>query len=109
VLVVDEIGYLPISRTGAMLFFQLMTRRYERASTVLTSNKGFEDWGEIFGDEVMAAALIDRLVHHCHLVTIRGNSYRIRQHAEVWLVLQAPQDPAPPARRQRARQEAATT
>ncbi len=109
VLVVDEIGYLPISRTGAMLFFQLMTRRYERASTVLTSNKGFEDWGEVFGDEVMAAALIDRLVHYCHLVTIRGNSYRIRQHAEVWQVLQAPQEPAPPARRQRTRQEAATT
>jgi len=65
-LVVDEIGYLPISRTGAMLFFQLMTRRYEHAATVLTSNKGFEEWGEIFGDEVMAAALIDRLVHHCH-------------------------------------------
>jgi hypothetical protein len=54
-LVVDEIGYLPISRTGAMLFFQLMTRRYEHASTVLTSNKGFEDWGDIFGDDVMAA------------------------------------------------------
>ena len=53
-----------------------MTRRYERASTVLTSNKGFEEWGEVFGDEVMAAALIDRLVHHCHLVTVRGNSYR---------------------------------
>ena len=51
-----------------------MTRRYEHASTVLTSNKGFEEWGEIFGDDVMAAALIDRLVHHCHLVTIRGNS-----------------------------------
>ena len=63
-LVVDEIGYLPITRTGAMLFFQLMTRRYEHASTVLTSNKGFEQWGEVFGDDVMAAALIDRLVHH---------------------------------------------
>ena len=73
-LVVDEIGYLPISRTGAMLFFQLMSRRYERASTVLTSNKSFEEWGEIFGDEVMASALIDRLVHHCHIVNIRGNS-----------------------------------
>ena len=83
-LVVDEIGYLPISRTGAMLFFQLMTRRYEHASTVLTSNKGFEEWGEVFGDEVMAAALIDRLVHHCHIVTIRGNSYRMRQHTELW-------------------------
>ena len=60
-LVIDEIGYLPVSQTGAMLFFQLINRRYERASTVLTSNKGFEEWGQILGDEVMAAALIDRL------------------------------------------------
>ena len=82
-LIVDEIGYLPISRTGAMLFFQVISRRYEHASTVLTSNKGFEEWGEIFGDEVMAAALIDRLVHHCHIVNIRGNSYRMRHHAEL--------------------------
>lgn len=107
-LVVDEIGYLPITRTGAMLFFQLMTRRYEHASTVLTSNKGFEEWGDIFGDDVMAAALIDRLVHHCHLVTIRGNSYRMRQHTELWQTLHAPQDPEPGARRRRSRQEATT-
>ena len=86
-LIVDEIGYLPISRNGAMLFFQVIARRYERASTVLTSNKGFEEWGEIFGDEVMAAALIDRLVHHCHIVNIRGNSYRMRHHAELRTVL----------------------
>jgi DNA replication protein DnaC len=79
-LVVDEIGYLPISRTSAKLFFQLMSRRYEHASTVLTSSKSFEDWGEIFGDEVMAAALIDRLLHHCHIVNVRGNSYRLRHH-----------------------------
>jgi DNA replication protein DnaC len=82
-MVIDEIGYLPISRTGAMLFFQLLSRRYESAATILTSNKGFEEWGDIFGDEVMAAALIDRLVHHCHIVNIRGNSYRLRQHAEL--------------------------
>ena len=82
-LVVDEIGYLPVSRTGAMHFFQLMSRRYESASTVLTSNKGFEDWGEIFGDDVMAAALIDRLLHHCHIVNIRGNSFRMRAHSEL--------------------------
>lgn len=80
-LVVDEIGYLPITRTGAMLFFQLMSRRYENASTVLTSNKAFEEWGEVFGDDVMAAALIDRLLHHCHVVSIRGNSFRMRHHA----------------------------
>jgi DNA replication protein DnaC len=108
-LVVDEIGYLPISRTGAMLFFQLMTRRYEHASTVLTSNKGFEEWGEIFSDEVMAAALIDRLVHHCHIVTIRGNSYRMRQHTDLWHALHTTQDPEPaPSRRRRAGQEVAT-
>ena len=79
-LVVDEIGYLPVSRTGAVLFFQLMNRRYEHASTVLTSNKGFEEWGTVLGDEVMAAALIDRVLHHCHLVNIRGNSFRMREH-----------------------------
>jgi DNA replication protein DnaC len=86
--VVDEIGYLPITRTGAMLFFQLMSRRYERAATILTSNKGFEEWGEVFGDDVMASALIDRLVHHCHIVNVRGNSYRLRKHGDLWHSLQ---------------------
>jgi DNA replication protein DnaC len=86
-MVVDEIGYLPVSQTGAMLFYQLMSRRYERASTVLTSNKSFEEWGEVLGDEVMAAALIDRVLHHCHIVNIRGNSYRMREHTELWRVL----------------------
>ena len=82
-LVVDEIGYLPVTRSGAILFFQLVNRRYEHASTVLTSNKGFEQWGEILHDEVMAAALLDRLLHRCHMVNIRGNSYRMRRHAEL--------------------------
>src|SRR5207248_10143738 len=110
-LVVDELGYLPISRTGAMLFFQLMSRRYEHASTVLTSNKGFEDWGEVFGDDVMASALIDRLVHHCHLVTIRGNSYRMRQHSELWQTLHTAHEPESSGGRRRrtpARQEGST-
>jgi DNA replication protein DnaC len=88
-LVVDEIGYLPINHTGAVLFFQLMNRRYERASTVLTSNKGFEEWGEVLGDDVMAAALIDRVLHHCHLVNIRGNSYRMREHSALHRALQS--------------------
>ncbi len=108
-LVVDEIGYLPISHTGAMLFFQLMTRRYETASTVLTSNKGFEDWGDIFGDEVMAAALIDRLLHHCHIVPIRGNSYRMRHHTDLLPTLthtQEREDAQP--RRRKSRREVAT-
>jgi len=94
-LVVDEIGYLPITKTGAMLFFQLISRRYERASTVLTSNKGFEEWGEVFGDEVMAAALIDRLLHHCHIVNIRGNSFRMRHHAGLASELRSALHPPP--------------
>jgi DNA replication protein DnaC len=102
-MIVDEIGYLPISRTGAQLFFQLMSRRYEHASTVLTSNKGFEEWGEVFGDEVMAAALIDRLLHHCHIVNIRGNSYRMRQHRDLATRLATATAPAaPPPRTRRA-------
>ena len=110
-LVVDEIGYLPVSPTGAMLFFQLINRRYEHASTVLTSNKGFEEWGQILGDEVMAAALIDRLLHHCHIVNIRGNSYRMRHHAELSKALHSP--PAEPSsstpRRRRAKAKEKTT
>lgn len=86
-MVVDEIGYVPVSQTGAMLFYQLMSRRYERTSTVLTSNKSFEEWGEVLGDEVMAAALIDRILNHCHIVNIRGNCYRMRQHTELWRAL----------------------
>jgi DNA replication protein DnaC len=110
-LVVDEIGYLPISRTGAMHFFQLMSRRYETGSTILTSNKSFDEWGEVFGDDVMASALIDRLVHHCHIVNIRGNSYRMRQHAELYGVLHRRAESADsPALKRRARaREAATT
>jgi DNA replication protein DnaC len=100
-LVVDEIGYLPINHTGAVLFFQLMNRRYEHASTVFTSNKGFEEWGQILGDEVMAAALIDRVLHHCHLVNIRGNSYRMREHTELYPTLQP--GPNPPESVSRAR------
>ena len=88
-LVVDEIGYLPVNHSGAVLFFQLMNRRYENASTVLTSNKGFEEWGEVLGDDVMAAALIDRVLHHCHLVNIRGNSYRMREHSELHRALRS--------------------
>src|SRR3712207_2420552 len=97
-----------VDRSRRGLLFQLMTGRDEHGSTVLTSNEGFDEWGEIFGDDVMAAALIDRLVHHCHLVTIRGNSYRMRQHTELWQALHTP-DPEPAStRRRRPRQEVAT-
>jgi DNA replication protein DnaC len=93
VRVVDEIGCLPINPLGAILFFQLMNRRYGRAATSLTFNKGFEEWGGVFGDEVMAAALIDRILHHCHLVNIRGNSWRMRHHVELSRAL-TPADPS---------------
>ena len=82
-LVVEEIGYLPVTQSGAILFFQLINRRYGRASTVLTSNKGFEEWARILANDVMAAALLDRLLHRCHIVNIRGNSYRLRRHPEL--------------------------
>lgn len=104
-LVVDEIGYLPISRTGAMLFFQLMSRRYERASTILTSNKSFEEWGEVFGDDVMATALIDRLVHHCHIVNIRGNSFRLRHHGDLWPTQHTPEQEEGENSRRRTRKK----
>jgi DNA replication protein DnaC len=110
-LVVDEIGYLPVTRNGAVLFFQLIGRRYEHASTVLTSNKSFEEWGEVLGDEVMAAALIDRVLHHCHLVNIRGNSYRMRHHQDLWRSLSspAPEEPNTQPQRTRRRRETQTT
>ena len=110
-LIVDEIGYLPVSREGVVLFFQLISRRYEHHSTVLTSNRSFEEWGEILGDEVMAAALIDRVLHHCHLVNIRGNSYRMREHADLLRALE-PTDsasPRPPASRARRRSKGGKT
>ena len=80
-LVIDEIGYLPLTQGGANLFFQLINARYERGAMILTSNRGFKDWGEIFGDNVVAAALLDRLLHHAVVIQIDGNSYRLREHA----------------------------
>lgn len=80
-LVIDEIGYLPLRPGGANLFFQLINARYERGAMILTSNRGFKEWGEIFGDNVVAAALLDRLLHHAIVVQIEGNSYRLREHA----------------------------
>ena len=68
---------------------------------MLTSNKGFEEWGEVLGDDVMAAALIDRVLHHCHLVNIRGNSYRMREHTELYRALRSDADAAEPVRRRR--------
>ena len=76
---VDEIGYLPINHTGAVLFFQLMNRRYERASTIVTSNLPFEEWTSVFGSERLTGALLDRLTHHVHILEMNGDSYRLAE------------------------------
>jgi DNA replication protein DnaC len=77
-LIIDEIGYLPFDSAAAYCFFQLISRRYERVSTIFTSNKSFGDWGEIFQDQVIAAAILDRILHHCTTMNIRGESYRMK-------------------------------
>ncbi len=82
-LVVDEIGYLPVTPGGGNLFFQLVNARYEKGAMILTSNRGFAEWGEVFGDPVVATALLDRLLHHAVVVQIEGSSYRMRQHADL--------------------------
>jgi hypothetical protein len=76
--VVDEVGYIPFEPEAANLFFQLVSSRYERASLIVTSNKPFGRWGEVFGDEVVAAAMIDRLVHHAEVIALKGDSYRLK-------------------------------
>jgi DNA replication protein DnaC len=77
-IVVDEVGYIPFEAEAANLFFQLVSARYERASLIVTSNKPFGRWGEVFGDDVVAAAMIDRLVHHADVVALKGDSYRLK-------------------------------
>jgi DNA replication protein DnaC len=82
-LIVDEIGYLPVTPGGGNLFFQLVNARYEKGAMILTSNRGFAEWGEVFGDPVVATALLDRLLHHAIVIQIEGSSYRLRQHADL--------------------------
>ena len=77
-LIIDELGYLPFERHAAHLFFQLVSRRYERGSMLITSNRSVGEWGEVFGDAVVATAILDRLLHHSHVLTITGESYRLR-------------------------------
>ena len=77
-LVTDEVGYIPFEPEAANLFFQLVPARYERASLTVTSNKPFGRWGEVSGDDVVAAAMIDRLVHHAEVISLKGDSYRLK-------------------------------
>jgi DNA replication protein DnaC len=85
-LIIDEIGYIPIDRHGAHLFFQLISRRYERGSMILTSNRSFAQWNEIFGDSVIATAILDRILHHSTTINIKGNSYRLKEKVKAGLL-----------------------
>jgi DNA replication protein DnaC len=85
-LIIDEIGYIPIDRHGAHLFFQLISRRYERGALVLTSNRSFSTWNEIFGDPVIATAILDRVLHHSTTINIKGNSYRLKEKVKAGLL-----------------------
>ncbi|ABK97747.1 IS21-like element ISPepr5 family helper ATPase IstB [Pelobacter propionicus] len=80
-VIVDEVGYLPVNNQEAYLFFQFISYRYEKSSTIITSNKSFSDWQELFGDQVIASAILDRLLHHSKVVNIKGHSYRLQGHA----------------------------
>ena len=83
VLVVDEVGYIPFDQDAANLFFQLVSSRYEHASLILTSNLSFGRWGEVFGDATIASAMIDRIVHHADVISLKGASYRLKGHKAV--------------------------
>ena len=88
-LIIDEIGYLPITKEESKLFFQLIDKRYEQKSTILTTNIGFGEWDEIFQDPVMANAILDRILHHAHVVSITGKSYRMKDHISCEFVTSA--------------------
>jgi DNA replication protein DnaC len=107
-LIVDEIGYLRVVQGGGNLLFQLVNARYERGAMILTSNRGFAEWGDVFGDPIVATALLDRLLHHAVVIQIEGSSYRLRQHADLMpehlrskAVITPPLPTEPPRRRGR--------
>jgi DNA replication protein DnaC len=85
-LIIDELGYLPFEPNAAHLFFQLVSRRYERGAMLITSNRAVGEWGTVFGDAVVATAILDRLLHHSHVITIRGDSYRLREKRRAGIV-----------------------
>lgn len=93
-LIIDELGYLPFETNAAHLFFQLVSRRYERGSLLITSNRAVGEWGGVFGDPVVATAILDRLLHHSHVITIRGDSYRLREKRRSGLIKAALGDAA---------------
>jgi len=96
VLVIDEMGYLPLDDLGATIFFQLVSARYERGSIILTSNKSYGEWGSIFGDPIIATAILDRLLHHSTTINIRGNSYRLKDRQRAGLLPRPEDQQVPP-------------
>ena len=95
VLIIDEMGYLPLDDMGATIFFQLVSARYERGSIILTSNKSYGDWGSIFGDPIIATAILDRLLHHSTTINIRGESYRLKDRRKAGLFPRAEEQTRP--------------
>ena len=93
-LIIDEIGYMPIDRQGANLFFQLVSRRYERGAILMTCNQSLAAWGEVFGDPVIATAILDRLLHHSTIVNIKGDSYRLKEKRRAGLLRPAATAPS---------------
>lgn len=85
-LILDELGYLPLTHHEASLFFRLVVRRYERGSLIVTSNKSFLDWGEVFNDQVLATAILDRLLHHATTLNVKGESYRLKEKRRAGLL-----------------------
>jgi DNA replication protein DnaC len=94
-LIVDEIGYMPVDRLSANLFFQLVSRRYERGSILVTSNQSLAGWGQVFGDQVIATAILDRLLHHSTIINIKGESYRLKEKRKAGLLTRSEPFTAP--------------
>lgn len=91
-LIIDEIGYLPLDQQGASLFFQLIARRYETGALILTSNQAYSNWGQVFGDPILATAILDRLLHHATTISIKGDSYRLKEKLKAGLVMRPKTD-----------------
>ena len=86
-LIIDELGFVPLSRTGAELLFEIFSQRYERGSILVTTNLPFDEWTEVFGSERLTGALLDRLTHHVHILEMNGESYRLRQSRQAAAML----------------------
>jgi DNA replication protein DnaC len=95
-LIIDEMGYLPLDRMGASFFFQLVSRRYEKGAIIITSNRSYGDWGSIFSDSIIASAILDRLLHHSTTINIRGESYRLREKKKAGIFQKVKEDSKEP-------------